>query len=157
MKKRVSLVDREELEEEEEEEEIQEEILLSSPKECLEIPNFGTTVIAGMTESGKTNLLLHLLRYNAELFNKVFLLCPTSSASGDYKCLPKKSILSKEEEVKRLLKEQETSRNKIAIILDDVIGSVRLQSSSLFDKIASSGRHYKVHFHSGFKEAVPSN
>jgi len=33
------------------------EIFLSSSEECLEVDNFGTTIIAGMTECGKTNLV----------------------------------------------------------------------------------------------------
>jgi len=50
---------------EEEAEEV-EDILLAPVEECLDIDAFGVSIIAGMTESGKTNLFKQPSIYNNE-------------------------------------------------------------------------------------------
>jgi len=52
--------------EEEEAEEV-ERILLSPVEECLGIDEFGVSIIAGMMESGKTNLVKQIIRYNHKI------------------------------------------------------------------------------------------
>jgi len=43
------------------------EIFLSHSEECLEVDNFGTTIIAGMAESGKTDLVKEIIRSGDQL------------------------------------------------------------------------------------------
>jgi len=43
-------------------EEEEEDIILSPAKECLLVDEYGMTIIAGMTESRKTNLVKQIIR-----------------------------------------------------------------------------------------------
>jgi len=47
-----------------------EDILLSPVEECLDVDAFGVSIIAGMTESGKTNLVKQIIRHNSQNYHK---------------------------------------------------------------------------------------
>jgi len=123
------------------------EIFLSPSEECLEVDNFGTTIIAGMTESGKTNLVKQILRYNAQLFHKIYLICSTVDLQTEYSFLPGQAILPLSEESLALIVEEQkrSPKQRTAVILDDVIGKIRFQQNNHFDHLASTCRHYRLH------------
>jgi len=66
----------------------EEDILLSLIKECLLVDEYGMTIIAGMKESGKTNLVKQIIRYNSENDHKIDLVCSTIDLKTEYDCLP---------------------------------------------------------------------
>jgi len=72
---------------EEEAEEV-EDILLSPVEECLDVDGFGVSIIAGMKESGKTNLVKEIIRYNSQNYHNIYLVCSTIDLQSKYDCLP---------------------------------------------------------------------
>jgi energy-coupling factor transporter ATP-binding protein EcfA2 len=134
------------LEEEESEGEQEEELFLSPVEECLDLDDFGTTLICGSTESGKTTLVKHLIRYNALSYHKIYLLCSTVDLQDEYSFLPRQAILPvTEDSVKQIVEGQEANPNqRVAVIMDDCIGKIKFQNSNLFDHLASSCRHYRI-------------
>jgi len=133
--------------EEQEEEEIVDGLDLCRPEECLDVDNYGITIIAGQTESGKTNLVKQLIRYNSQSYNKIFLICSTIDLQTEYDCLPKAAILPlSQESIEWVLEKQRKNPNqRVAIILDDVVGKMKFHNNELFDYIASSCRHFRIH------------
>jgi len=65
-------------------------IFLFPSEECFEVDNFGTTIISGIKESGKTNLVKQIIRYNAELFHKIY--CSIVDIWTKYSFLPGQAI-----------------------------------------------------------------
>jgi hypothetical protein len=122
------------LEEEEEEKEI-EDILLSPVEECLEVDQFGVSILAGMTESGKTNLVKQIIRYNSQNYHKIYLICSTIDPQSEYDCLPKQAVLPlSEESIEKMLEQQKKKPNqRVSLIFDDVLGKILFQNSNLFD------------------------
>jgi len=130
-----------------EEEEAEEDILLSPIEECLDVDAFGVSIIAGMTESGKTNLVKQIIRYNSQNYCKIYLICSTINLHSKYDYLPKQAVLPlSEENFEEVLEEQKRkNKQKVALIFDDVLGKMCFQNSNLFDYIASSCHHFRLH------------
>lgn len=133
----------EDLEEEEEETKLE----LSEALDCLTLDNFGTTIIAGSSSTGKTTLMKQLIKHNASLFHKIYLICSTVDLQGEYDFLPRKAIKPvSEASIKEIVEEQErNNKQRVAILMDDCIGKLKFQNSDLFDHLASSCRHYRIH------------
>jgi len=92
---------------EEEAEEV-EDILLSPVEECLDVDVFGVSILAGMKESGKTNLVKQIIRYNSQNYHKVYLICSIIDLQSKYNCLPKQAVLPlSEESIEKVLEKQE--------------------------------------------------
>jgi len=121
--------------------------LLSNVEECLNVDQFGVSIIAGMTESGKTNLVKQIIRYNSQNYHKVYLICSTIDLKSEYDCLPKQAVLPlSEESIEEVLEEQKRkNKQRAALIFDDVLGKMHFQNSNLFDYLASSCRHFRLH------------
>lgn len=103
-------------------------------------------IIAGQTDTGKTNLVKLLVRKYATTFNRIILLSPTANLQG-VNFLQEKFIIKDVTpgKVEKIISEQEKNRKwKTLLIFDDCIGSMSFKNSSVFDKLASSGRHYNT-------------
>ena len=103
-------------------------------------------IIAGQTDTGKTNLVKLLVRRYATSFNRIILLSPTANLQG-VNFLQEKFIIKDVTpgKVEKIIAEQEKNKNwKTLLIFDDCIGSMSFKNSSVFDKLASSGRHYNT-------------
>jgi len=116
---------------EEEAEEV-EDILLSPVEECLDIDAFGVSIIAGMTESGKTNLVKQIIRYNSQNYHKIYLICSTIDLQSKSDCLAKQAVLPlSEESIKKVLEEQKRKNKQgVALIFDDVLGKMHFQNTT---------------------------
>jgi len=101
----------------------------------------------GMTESVKTNLVKQIIRYNSQNYHNIYLVCSTINLQSKYDCLPKQAVLPlSEESIEEVLEEQKKKNKKrLALIFDDVLGKMCFQNSNLFDYIASSCRHFRLH------------
>jgi len=132
--------------EEEEAEEV-EEILLSPVEECLDFDAFGVSIIAGMTESGKTNLVKQIMRYNSQNYHKIYLVCSTINLQSEYDYLSKQAVLPLSEESIEEVLEKQKRKNKqgVALIFDDVLGKMHFQNTNLFDSMASSCCNFRLH------------
>ena len=121
-----------------------------SAKLVLTTPHLGLFIARRC--SGKTHLQQHLLYVLAKAgrFKWVLVICPTAF-TGDWGAIVgEKNVLSvfNEEQVETLMQRQADLRedgvdNSGCLILDDCLGSADFQSS-LFTKIASAGRHYRI-------------
>lgn len=103
-------------------------------------------IIAGQTDSGKTNLVKYLVYTHALQFNRIILLSPTADLQNE-NFLQKEFIITEvtPEKVERIISEQQKNKKwKTLLIFDDCIGSMSFKNSSVFDKLASSGRHYNT-------------
>ena len=81
---------------------------ISPSEECLPLELFGTTLIAGSTEMGKTTLVKHLIKFNALNYHKIYLICSTANLQDEYNFLPKKAFLPvSKESINKVVKEQE--------------------------------------------------
>jgi len=107
------------------------EDILLSPVE--DVDAFGVSIIAGMMESGKTNLVKQIIRYNSQNYHKIYLVCSTIILQSKYDCLPKQAVLPlSEESIKEVLEEQKRkNKQRVALIFDDVLGKMRFQSSNI--------------------------
>lgn len=121
-------------------------IILANPDKCIGITKNSFNIVAGSTNSGKTNLILNILRKNYKQWNKIYFVCPTLNLQSQYKGIVHPSrILTSEKDIDKLLNDQQKNpKCHIAIVLDDCIGTVSFQSSKIFDKLASSCRHYRI-------------
>jgi hypothetical protein len=127
--------------------ETREQVELDEVEECCKLNLPSLSVICGMTGTGKTTLLKWLILYNSEAFHKIYVLCPTAHLQDVYSFIPSRYLITNPTEVhiKAILKEQESNpKQRIAIVLDDCIGQVNFRNSKIFDKLASSGRHYRI-------------
>ena len=121
-------------------------IQISDAQKCMIISRNTCNIIAGSTNSGKTNLLLNILRLNYKLWNSIYFVCPTLDLQSQYKDIViQKNILTNERDIERLFTEQTNNQRRyICIVLDDCISTISFQSSNIFDKLASSCRHYRI-------------
>lgn len=112
------------------------------------IPKHSFNIIAGNTGSGKTNLLKHIIYQNSELFNRIYLLCPTADQDMYQNMLPENWIFNDPDEGTLLkIKEEQTKnpRRSLCLIIDDCIGSkIDLSKSNCLKKFASGGRHLNI-------------
>lgn len=110
------------------------------------------TIVAGMTQSGKTSLARWLILQGGRegSFKKIVVMCPTAGLSHDYAFIEKTAgELTTEPTVKKveqLLHEQKSlaARRPVLLVLDDWVGVLQVRDSKLFDQLASSSRHYHI-------------
>jgi len=90
-------------------------------------------LVAGSTETGKTTLVKHLIRFNALNYHKIYLICSTANLQDEYNFLPKKAFLPVSEELmNKVVKEKEhNSKQRVLLILDDCVGKLRFQKPTL--------------------------
>jgi len=107
--------------------ELDEDFYLSPSEECLLLELFGTTLIAGSTETGKMTLVKHLIRYNMMNYHKIYLICSTANLQDEYNFLTKKGFLPvSEESINKVVKDQEqNSKQRVLLILDNCVGKLR--------------------------------
>ena len=117
-------------------------------EEALEINTPSFNILGGMTNSGKTNLLLLLLEHNARKFNKIYILCPTAEMQEAYrKVVPPGYIISEPtiENVEKIMKEQKINKKRhAALVLDDAMSTMDLQFNKVLERLAASGRHFRI-------------
>lgn len=124
----------------------------------------GVTLVAGMTESGKTNLALGLLAKNAHQFHKLKILCPTASLQGVFDKIVKPIDMISSPDgmiscINTIIEEQKTlisreksmgysiengPKRKVMLMIDDFIGHLKLRDSPIFNILATSGRQYGI-------------
>lgn len=108
------------------------------------------TIIAGMTHSGKTLLAKHIMLATSTrgAFRDIKVCCPTADLQDAWSsCLGAKHIVTEpnDEYFEKLLRSQARHPNRhILLILDDIVGTLNFRNSTIFDKIATSGRHYRL-------------
>ena len=123
------------------------DIELTAPTQAIQMKFPALIIIGGMTESGKTNLLRYILKENHQSFNRIWALCPTADLLVEYQFIPRKFTITNptEEDVDNILQDQIKFKHlKTCVVLDDCIGSLNFQNSKIFDKLASSSRHFKL-------------
>src|SRR5690606_4981242 len=112
----------------------------------LKVPSFN--IIGAMTGGGKTNLLLHLLKHNARKFHKIYIFCPTIDLQEAYRnIVPRKFLITEPsiERIEEIIKEQERNKKqKVALVLDDCMCVIEIHKSNILDRLASSGRHFRI-------------
>ena len=119
---------------------------ITPTKEALEIIVPSLTIIAGMSDSGKTNLIKHFIRQHHHRFNRVICMCPTLDLQESYDFLEPSYLIREptEDHISALLEEQRQYPGlQTCLILDDCIGSLKFKSQ-IFDKVASTGRHFRL-------------
>ena len=110
--------------------------------------------IYGVTGSGKTHLLDHLLHSMKTRLKKhhVFLFSGTvKEQKGAYTYIPKKNQFSSdfEEELAKLMKEQgedKHAKRDILLVFDDVVMNKRIRTSPLMLKLSVLGRHLRMSY-----------
>lgn len=118
-----------------------------SPSEGFDIVDGFVYIIAGTTGTGKTTLLRNIVHHNSMKFNKIWLICPTLSRTPkDYDWLP---AAYKTEEtagmVEKVFEEMKAVKGmKGLLILDDVVGEMKLRGTDLWKKIGSTSRKYGI-------------
>lgn len=101
-------------------------------------------ILAGQTDTGKSELVKNMVYHYALKFNRIYLFSPTANLQGQ-NFLPREYIISDvtPQKVENIVKQQINNKiYKTLMIFDDCIGSVNFRNSNIFDKLASSGRHY---------------
>lgn len=106
-------------------------------------------LISGGTNSGKTNVLLHIVQRNATQFNKIIALCPTASVNKDnqYGFLPKGSLFTNVnvQLIEKIFEYQKKHKNeKLLLILDDIIGVLDLQKAPIIQLLFTQSRHWNI-------------
>jgi hypothetical protein len=119
---------------------------LDDSKKCMDLKFPSLTIIAGMSESGKTNLMKHLIRLHASKFHRIVVLCPTLDLQSSYECIDPNCLIREPSsgDIEKIMEQQSKFPNlRTMLILDDCLGSVRFRDN-VFDRLASSGRHYNI-------------
>ncbi len=128
---------------------------ITVPEFYPNVANAHFFVIGGNTRCGKTVLLLDIVTKATEshpecrFWGRIILLCPTYHLQPAYReFIPPEWAITKfdiDSVITELLDEQEKKpddeRQRILLIIDDVIG---VTNSQALPRLASSGRHYKV-------------
>lgn len=136
------------------EEEIQEqyeEVEVDHLAEMLDIPeNSNINLIVGTTLSGKTNLLINMLKHETNYkYDNILLFC--GSAQQDYyQGFPRSSIVdcsleSLQEEIEKQDKIYKKNKHTCLFILDDCIGLIPTSGqgggNATINRLATAGRH----------------
>lgn len=123
------------------------EIELSSPEDALDIKIPSMTIIAGLTESGKTNLARHICFRYASQVHRIIVMCPTLDMQDSYSFVDPRNVLLNptEEDVIKLMAEQQRYKGKLKtiLVLDDMVGKVKFRSN-IFSALAGTGRHFNL-------------
>ena len=102
-----------------------------------------------MTGTGKTELVRWLIYWNSKHrkpWHKVYVGCPTAGQHDSYKFAGAGNITTtpSEQMIETIIAEQEQNRDThICIVLDDVIGTLKL-NSPIWAKLATSSRHWRI-------------
>jgi energy-coupling factor transporter ATP-binding protein EcfA2 len=122
-----------------------------SDKVGLSCDEFGVVVLAGKSNSGKSNLMLNILLQNYNRWNEIYLSSTTFEQQPLWVNIVDKSHIippdkdSLQSGLESIIQDQSKNiNNKICFILDDLVGSVSFRHSDLFDKIAATCRHHRL-------------
>lgn len=122
---------------------------LVGPFQGMEITRSHILILGG-TNTGKSTLFINILKHNRDLFNEIFIVCPTLDSQDLLKGIVDNRHQIGPGEVEdffeSLIVEQKKPINKsryVCVILDDVIGSVKFRSQT-FDRLITGGRHSRI-------------
>lgn len=107
-------------------------------------------IITGPTKSGKTKLMMLLLKENAvKNFHVIYVLCPTIDLQDSYNFIPSEYKIREPDEsfIENLMEIQKTKykgKRKVCIILDDCLGIVSFRNSNILHRLTGTGRHYGI-------------
>jgi hypothetical protein len=118
-------------------------------------------LVVGRSGSGKSNVVIHLLRSKALLngcFNFIFYLCgsPDDSFKQNVKIPPENIIDHFDEEfLQKLIEKQKniiqkkgivsaSKTNSICLIFDDILGHPKFLRSKMLMKLVTEGRHFLI-------------
>lgn len=110
----------------------------------------GIIALVGMTGYGKTFLLRDILSKIHKQYDSFYLFSGTAKMQKDYDFFPKKQIFPeyKEDKLTSIWDEQysknKEDRQKILIVLDDVINDPEFLKSTILKKYATAGRHLNI-------------
>ena len=117
-----------------------------------------TIILAAKRRSGKTQLILNMVKENKHRFNKCFLISTTEEINQDFKDIINKDCIFNEYNedwmnlLMKKLKEKLISQDekndeepyRVLLILDDILSDSSLHSSKSLTNLFTRGRHYKI-------------
>ena len=125
----------------------EDQIELSSVDDALEIKIPSMNIIAGMTSSGKTNLVRHICLRYASKVHRIIVLCPTIDLHDSYSFVDAKNVILEptEEHVINIMKEQKKYKGRLStlLIMDDCVGLLKFNANT-FAALAGTGRHFNL-------------
>lgn len=126
----------------------------------MEIPDYdlneiknlsGLIMICSPTATGKTFLLKDILHHiHGEYKNNILMFSGTAKLQDVYNFFPRKNIFDEynEKEMEgiweRQFKADKKDRQKVLIILDDILHDKEFKNSKVFKKVACGGRHLDI-------------
>ena len=123
-------------------------------RSCLRVTPGKTTIIGGVTRTGKTVLVRAICHENRKLFHEVRVFCPTVNHQDSYNFLDPSLVESDvtEEGISTLLEHYRQinmgkmnldDKKRLLLILDDTIGELKLKSD-MWKSTVSKSRHWGV-------------
>lgn len=128
--------------------------------DSMNIPNYnlndlteiqgGVIAIIAPTGAGKTFFLRDALKHIHKNYDKFYLFSGTAKLQKDYDFFPKDNIFQFYEEAKMVeiwddaYKRAKEDRDKVLIILDDIIADPEFIKGKVLNKMAISARHLKI-------------
>lgn len=120
---------------------------ITTPDKGFEIEEGYISVVVGVTGTGKTTLVRHLVHHNAHKFNCVWLLCPEMSRGTpeDYDWLPQKYQQEPSDgAIDAILAEMaKHPGGKGLLVLDDCIGGeMSMRGGGIWKKLGATARKF---------------
>ena len=114
------------------------------------MPMTGLTLLLGVSNSGKSQLILNLLKLHSKKFSAIFVFTGTKDVCADYQCLDQRIIHAVDENLAEKIelilsnaKRLKQQGKSTLLILDDCI-TTKFANNQLWDKIASMSRHSNI-------------